>query len=155
MSKGKYHTISAWVAVFLWMGLIFYLSHQPASASSQLSGGIVDFFINSIERLLPLINVDGSFFHFIVRKSAHLMAYFILGMLVLHALRSIIMTSWKRLLIAFLLCVLYATSDEIHQLFIPGRSGEVRDVVIDSIGAAGGISLYMLIGKIMKCRLTR
>jgi VanZ family protein len=37
---------------------------------------------------------------------------------------------------------------EVHQLFIIGRSGEIRDVLIDSAGASVGIGLYMLIIRI-------
>lgn len=152
MLKTKIHNVIAWVAVVLWMGLIFYLSHQPASESSQISGGIVTFFINIIEKIVPFWNINWSGFHFVVRKSAHLMAYFILGMLLVHALRNLKTTNWKRLLIVMLGCVLYAISDETHQLFIPGRSGEIRDVLIDSIGSAGGIGLYTLFGKLVKRR---
>ncbi|WP_245575523.1 VanZ family protein [Alkalicoccus chagannorensis] len=48
---------------------------------------------------------------------------------------------------ALIICVVYAASDEYHQTFIPGRSGEVSDVVIDGIGAFVGISFYLLIRK--------
>lgn len=53
---------------------------------------------------------------------------------------------------ALLICVLYAISDEVHQKFIPGRSGEVRDVIIDTAGASVGISVYLLFGMIVKKR---
>lgn len=54
----------------------------------------------------------------------------------------------KQLLISFILTVIYASSDEIHQLSVPGRSGMIRDVVIDSLGAlACLIILYMIILK--------
>lgn len=151
MSKRNIHIIE-WSTVVFWMGLIFYLSHQPASTSSQLSSGIMSFFINTIESVLPFLNIDWTGFHFIVRKGAHLTAYFILGILVLHAFRSFKMIFWRRLLIAFIICVMYAISDEVHQLFIPGRSGEVRDVLIDSVGAAGGIGVYGLIKKLIRRR---
>lgn len=150
MSKRKIYKAFAWIAVGLWMGLIFYLSHQPASASSQLSGGMMDFFINTVEGLVPFLKINWTGFHYIVRKSAHLTAYFILGVLVLHALKSSKMASWHNVLIAFFICVIYATSDEVHQLFIPGRSGEITDVLIDSGGAAGGIGVYQLISRIRK-----
>ena len=47
--------------------------------------------------------------------------------------------------IALAVSVVYATTDEIHQLFVPGRSGEVRDVLIDSLGALIGILIISLI----------
>lgn len=41
-----------------------------------------------------------------------------------------------------MICILYAISDEVHQLFVPGRGGQVRDVIIDSAGAIAGILGY-------------
>lgn len=122
--------------VFIWMGVIFYLSHQPASASSALSGGIVEWIL----RLFPF-DLNEEIVHYFVRKSAHFTAYFVLGVLLMHAVRV------KRLIIgigvSLFISVLYAASDEFHQTFIPGRSGEVRDVLIDSVGAFFGIIIYV------------
>ena len=47
-------------------------------------------------------------------------------------------------MIAFLLAVAYAISDEIHQFFVPGRSCQIKDVLIDSCGAAVGIGLVFI-----------
>ena len=58
---------------------------------------------------------------------------------------------------AVTVCCLYAASDELHQLFIPGRSGEVRDVLIDTSGGAVGamiyIGIYMLAQKVKNRRI--
>ena len=53
----------------------------------------------------------------------------------------------KAIIIAFLCTFLYACSDEFHQLFIPGRSGEFRDVMIDSTGGIIGIVFTTFIVK--------
>ena len=54
-------------------------------------------------------------------------------------------------LISIILCIIYATSDEIHQLFVPGRACQLRDILIDSIGSITGVYLYKLINtKILK-----
>ena len=57
--------------------------------------------------------------------------------------------------LSFLVCVLYAISDEVHQLFVPGRGAQVKDVFIDSAGAIVGVGLYLIISRIMKSRSTR
>ena len=49
--------------------------------------------------------------------------------------------------LAIIICILYATSDELHQLFVMGRSCELRDVFIDSLGSVSGIIMYNLIEK--------
>ena len=47
---------------------------------------------------------------------------------------------------AWVVGTLYAASDEIHQLFVPGRSGQLRDVLLDSDGVAAGILLAWAVG---------
>ncbi len=80
----------------------------------------------------------------LVRKSAHLFIYLILGILVASLLKEYNITDKRLIIYSLLFCFLYACSDEIHQLFIPGRSGEIKDILIDTIGSFIGISLYYL-----------
>ena len=49
--------------------------------------------------------------------------------------------------LAIIICILYAISDKLHQLFVIGRSCELRDVFIDSLGSVSGIIIYNLIEK--------
>lgn len=137
--KSKY---IAWILVVGWMGCIFYLSHQPASSSSELSTGIMSFLL-SIIKWLPF-QFDQTIVHFFIRKGAHFFAYLILGMLVCHALN----INRFRFFVALTICIVYAITDEVHQLFIEGRSGEVRDVVIDSFGSIVGIVVYLFVKKL-------
>ena len=146
-----YRSIS-WIAAFSWMAVIFYLSHQPGSASSDLSSGIVATLLNFIDQVAPNLDLDVESFHTFVRKNAHFMAYLLLSLLSLNAWRSSGFGSWKQLFLGFGMCVLFAMTDEIHQLFIAGRSGEARDVLIDSAGASLGLVLYTAIGKLMSLR---
>lgn len=80
----------------------------------------------------------------LMRKSAHFIAYLILGFLVSHAMKNeaSTATAWKRSGTTLLLCVVYAISDEFHQVFVPGRGPLLKDVLIDGSGAALGILLY-------------
>lgn len=81
----------------------------------------------------------------LIRKSAHFIAYLILGFLVSHAMKNeaSTATAWKRRGASLLFCVVYAISDEFHQLFVPGRGPMLKDVLIDGSGAAIGILLYV------------
>ncbi|WP_084244494.1 VanZ family protein [Planomicrobium okeanokoites] len=140
----------AWALAIGWMSLIFILSHQPASVSSGLSSSITEFLLGVITEVLPGSDARVEEFHTLVRKNAHFIAYLILGVLLVNALGS-----WGRLTLkvfsaAFTIAVLYAASDEFHQLFIDGRSGEVWDVLIDSAGAAAGIIGCWTIGLIIR-----
>jgi|SRR5699024_940462 len=145
----KQSKLISWIPVILWMALIFYLSHQPASSSNELSSGVMDVFLNAITTVTS-IDIDLGIFHHLIRKSAHFFAYFILGFLVINALKRHMPIKWKGVFLSLVICILYASSDEVHQLFILGRSGEVRDVFIDSTGSATGITVYILLGKIFR-----
>lgn len=140
----------AWMAVIAWMALIFFLSHQPADISSTMSSGIAEKIKAVIETTAPAAGIDADFLHTFVRKNAHFFAYLILGTLIFYAMRQSGVHVLRGALMAFGLAVLYAVSDETHQLFIAGRSGEVRDVFIDSAGAAAGIGIYFLIAKMRR-----
>lgn len=142
-----YRSIS-WIAAFCWMAVIFYLSHQPGSASSDLSSGIVATLLNFIDQVAPSLEFDVESFHTFVRKNAHFIAYLLLSLLSLNAWRSSGLRGLKQLVLGFGMCVLFAVTDEIHQLFIEGRSGEARDVLIDSAGAALGAVIYLALDKL-------
>ncbi|SCZ78107.1 VanZ family protein [Acidaminobacter hydrogenoformans] len=146
----------AWALVILWMAVIFSLSAQPASASNDLSRGITALIIDLIQKILPMVNLTLNDFNHYVRKNAHFIAYFLLGFLVINALmvgetveklknfkERGSAAYRRRWLLAGLICVSYAISDEVHQLFVPGRGGQVKDVLIDSGGAATGILVYV------------
>lgn len=136
-----------------WMGLIFYLSHQNANDSSGMSGGLIKRFVSFF---LPNIGADKladivSSLQFIVRKTAHFSLYAILGILSFsHFATYSQMTLVLKNVLSILVPVLYAISDEYHQTYIAGRSGELRDVLIDSLGAVTGILLVLIVSRIIK-----
>ncbi len=130
----------------IWMGVIFYMSNQPASISSMHSGNTINVIsklplIGNVMNYLTSINIG----EFRVRKSAHIFSYCFLSILLFMSVYEDNIK--KSTIIAFLGTFLYACSDEFHQLFIPGRSGEFRDVIIDSTGGIIGILFTILIIK--------
>jgi len=127
------------VLVVLWMGLIFYMSHTPATESNGMSMGITEGIVDVVEKVVPGVDIElGEFNHF-VRKSAHFFSYLVLGVLVTNGLKRSEIKGYFGL--AVVICVLYAVIDEIHQIYVPGRSGQITDVVLDSAGALVGIGL--------------
>ena len=137
------------------MWLIFSFSAQESGESSAVSKG-VSYFISSIivsgfnklseaekeAKILSLVPI--------VRKTAHFLVFCSLGFCSFASVRSFYMESAKKfkngLHTAFILlfCLLYAASDEFHQLFVSGRSGEIRDVLIDFGGAVFGVAAALL-----------
>ena len=141
--------ISVWLFFCGWVLLIIWFSAQPAIESKGMSGMVVQVLVDMLTTLLPgtlsakeqhllLQNLHG-----LVRKVAHGFNYFVLGCLAYQAFSSHSRSRKKAWLVAaaMFFCVAFAVLDELHQVYVPGRSGELRDVVIDSGGALTGILL--------------
>lgn len=145
------------VLLVIWMAFIFSMSSQNSEVSSNTSGGIIKIILSAVPKFTEQPeevqeNVVENL-QFITRKSAHFIGYMILGILSILTFLQFEKIN-KKPQFAFLLCVVYAISDEIHQLFVPGRSGQLRDVMIDSSGSLVGIALVLLCMKILQKRKT-
>ena len=130
------------IILILWMCLIFFFSSQNADESTKTSG-IFDNIINIVfkdDSVKPTVK-------YVVRKIAHFTEYCILAILVLNVIKDYTSITYKTLIIAFILCALYAASDEWHQTFVDGRAGQLFDVFIDSCGVLTGLILYKYVIK--------
>ncbi len=136
--------IVLWALVIGCMALIFSFSAQPAGDSMDLSDGL----LHSILRFLH-INLSEeiiTFMRVFIRKVAHFAIYMLLGFLVYLLFKAGYELATKKSAGATVtMCALYAVTDEVHQLFVPGRSGMVKDVLIDSAGAVCGLAIASLI----------
>lgn len=122
--------------VIAWMAVIFAFSSQGHDTSSEQSGSIVTAIRQATSVTVP---------EFIVRKSAHIFIYSVLGVLVAIFVSTHHWRPRKTILISWLIVILYASSDEFHQHFVPGRSAEVRDVIIDSTAALISITITTIL----------
>lgn len=138
---------------------IFQFSNQNATISGNTSGRVVDWLIE----LLPFTNtleenekerVKEEMMQPIIRKLAHFSIYALLGFFIMGLASTYRGTFYQKILSSTLLACLYAISDEIHQLFIVGRSGQFTDVCIDTLGALTGSILFMLMIKLYR-RITK
>ncbi len=123
------------------MAVIFRFSMESGTESSGLSSLISDRI--------------GMSEHF-VRKAAHMTEYGILSGTLIAALRkSCGISAVKSALTAVAVSAIYASTDEIHQLFVADRNGSFRDVLIDTSGALIIAVLYLLISKIFIKKLKK
>lgn len=150
MLKSKYIKIILWILVVLWMSVIFMFSAQQSDKSSDTSGQ----FIKSIACVVKPdicqedISEQEQFIESVqnvVRKCAHFTEYFILGSLLIIAINQYKLKNKYKMLLALIISAIYAMTDEFHQLFVMGRSGNIRDVCIDISGALIGILILSLI----------
>ena len=136
----------------LWMALIFSFSNQKDVDSSKVSDSFIDRTVVKIYKIFnenitkEKENEIIEKYTYPIRKLAHYTLYFILGILSFLVVKDYSINK-KLIIYSLLICFLYACSDEFHQLFIPGRSGEFRDVMIDSTGGIIGIVFTTFIVK--------
>ena len=137
--------ILKWILVLLCMLQIFLFSADPADTSDEKSNRVIVWIaermvghtLNEEERQEKIDE-----YVVLVRKGAHFCIYLLLGFLMLSLIKEYKELDWKMMFLAFVLTFFYACSDEIHQLFVPGRSGNILDVGIDSLGAYFGVLFY-------------
>lgn len=143
--------IVLWALVICCMALIFHFSSQPADDSMDLSDGLLDKILAFFNINLPKATVG--FLRVFIRKVAHFSVYALLGLLVYLLFKEGYLTKTK---VAFsgaaVISALYAVSDELHQLFVDGRSGSAKDVALDSAGALCGIIIAWGICSILSRR---
>ena len=125
------------------MVFIFIQSALPADLSKEESGVIVKV-------ISGLFHTDMERTSFAVRKCAHFTEYLCLGISLLWTVRDLAMLPGRVpfVLSPWIIGTVYAVTDELHQAFIPGRSCEPRDVIIDSVGVAAGVLMAVLFDKI-------
>ena len=125
----------------LWVVVIFTFSLQPADASNQISSGLVR---KIVELFIPNISEKGwEILHFLIRKAGHFTEFFVLGIFSMLTIFQTKTCFKKTLGLSF--CAMIATMDETIQLFVDGRSGQISDVVLDSVGALVGIAVIVII----------
>ena len=134
---------------------IFLFSNEPGKESSKTSSRVV----NSICETVPSIkkmpenkkNVLKGQMVPVVRKYAHYSIYLMLGIVTINYMLTYRGRSfYQKGLTSFLFCVFYSITDEIHQIFVVGRDGQITDVFIDSLGALTGILLIIFIAKLFE-----
>jgi len=131
-----------WLPTALWMLLIFGASGDTLSA--ERSSRIIAPILRWLWPQMPAAEVAQIVF--LVRKGAHFTEYAVLAILLWHALWKPRWGdqrpwSWPVAGFALLLTGLYALSDEIHQSFVPMRTGSGWDVLVDTAGALTGLLL--------------
>ena len=121
-----------WFFVILWMVFIFWMSTDIFSSTN--TSKLIEPFLHWLFPWLSQIEIRH--LHAIIRKAAHVMEYFILGLLLFRAYRSDSPLTWhpKWALWVIITVILYALSDEFHQSFVPSRTASMVDVYIDAIG---------------------
>jgi len=147
------NTFYFWAAAaFACMLVIFLFSAQPAEQSSEISESLIRVIVgtgwgwfapagqSAPEALLGVSEV-------ILRKSAHLFVFFVLGFCTASAVKQLTGDRRRVFWVSFFWCSLYGAVDEVHQYFVPGRACMWQDWLIDTAGAFLGVGLVVALAR--------
>lgn len=162
------------ILIIIWMITIFLFSNQDGMESENTSDIITNRLVNETiendieieenvdntnnENINNSVNVAKYNYEFemykgevrlVVRKSAHFIIYLVGGFLLFNFFRTYNMSLKKQILFSIICIIIYASSDEFHQLFVNGRTARVEDVLLDTLGAIVGILLNLICLKIV------
>ena len=162
------------ILIIIWMITIFLFSNQDGMESENTSDIITNRLVNeTIENNIEIeenvdntnneninnsVNVAKYNYEFemykgevrlVVRKSAHFIIYLVGGILLFNFFRTYNISLRNQIIYAILGIILYASSDEFHQLYVNGRTARVEDVLLDTLGAIVGILLNLICLKIV------
>lgn len=140
-----------WLPVVVWMLIIFSASGDQMSFehSSRIIGPLISW-------LFPHMPAEAAHNLVVfVRKCGHLTEYAVLTLLWWRALRKARKGDsrpwrWAEAGLALLFVLLYASTDELHQYFVPSRQASVMDVLIDTTGGAAGLLVLWSLGRCLK-----
>ena len=139
----------AWIPALVWLGLI--VIESTASLSSENTGKILYPLLHFLFGIDPIRFLT---WHVVIRKMGHVVGYAVLSLLLFRAWRATISVpghprwsiAWAW--VALAMTTLVASLDEWHQSFLPSRTGNVRDVLLDTAAGLGAqIVLFFWMGR--------
>lgn len=148
--------------VVIWMIVIFGFSAMNGKESNIKSKEVIHKIVTQVIIITNKLNITHIDTHeehlkeivnnlnFILRKCMHASVYFILSMIIFHLVRTNNLSVFRAFLIASLFSFVYACTDEYHQTFIDGRTGQFSDVLIDTAGVLVGGALCSILESIKK-----
>jgi len=126
--RQKIRIYISWIVVVLYVAMIFYFSSQDGTKSHRVSADLLQYlklFVvmlpEGVQKYLSKCLSDGyGNLEFILRKAAHFTEYFILSFIFYRAVVVSGIRMKKSMIVTLIFCFLYAVSDEVHQVFVPG-----------------------------------
>lgn len=143
-------TILTFIAIFIFSN---QNGEKSGSTSRTFTRKIVEILqidknLNEVEKEELIENAQ-----YIIRKIAHFTIYTIAGFNMYGFINTYKIRNKNKIIIVIFAGVLYAISDEVHQMFSGGRTPAIKDVCIDTVGAIFGICVFMAINRMIKACL--
>ena len=137
----------------LTFGMIFNFSNQDSEKSGSTSQKVTEAITKDVKSIQKLNKNEKAKvidkIEDVIRKIAHFSIYSLVGILLMALLSTYNISENNKIFYTIIIGMIYAMSDEFHQSFIPGRSGQVSDVFLDTLGVSVGCLFILLIIKIV------
>lgn len=134
------------ISLALFSGVFWFSSKDAPTSSKQSDDFIVTLRLMTEEEMIQEPE-KASTFRFGIRKMAHFSIYLWLGIFIFLTLKEFTDALGFAFLMGWVITLILAGVDEYHQSFVPGRSMEIRDILIDGAGAFLGIVILYLLFK--------
>lgn len=150
----KLKRIISIILVLVWMSIIFSFSGQKGTKSGNTSKAVSRTIVNITgignkygetkkEEIVDIIEP-------IIRKIAHYTLYTIGGIIIINCIYQFYKEERKLIFVSSSIGILYAITDELHQLVVSGRSAKIADVIIDTLGILTGVTIFLLINQLIE-----
>lgn len=134
--------------------IIFGFSNQDGEESGGVSKKVTETVTKNVKSIQALEKEQKENvlqrIESIIRKIAHFSIYTVVGLLLMGIMSTYKLKENHRIGISFVIGMIYASSDEIHQAFVPARTAKITDVMIDSMGVLLGILCVLLAIKLVQ-----
>jgi len=164
MSKINKKIIISWILVALWASFIFIMSSMDTNESNDKSKKVISEVVEKSYETTNDLNITNKQpskwkrkkivgeLNQPLRKVAHATEYLILTILLIIAITQSGISGKRAFLYALLVCFIYACTDEYHQTFVKGRTGQFTDSLIDTAGGVIGCLLVIAISWLIKLK---
>lgn len=159
MNKIKINILRCVLVLFLFctFGMIFNFSNQDSEKSGSTSQKVTEAITKDVKSIQKLNKNEKAKvidkIEDVIRKIAHFSLYALVGFLLMALFSTYNINEKNKIISTVIIGTIYAISDEFHQSFISGRSGQVSDVFLDALGVTvGGLFILLIIKTVKKFR---
>jgi VanZ family protein len=146
----KRKTIIMGILCITWLVIIFYNGTRQGEVSQRISKEVVkviSMFMDVLPTNIESNSIKFNTVNFYVRKNAHFFQYLILSILICAVVKQLKLYKSSKIFLVLFLLLLFPVVDEFIQIYIPGRTSNVFDIIIDFSGGVLGILIYKITSK--------
>ena len=153
MNKSLVKKIIYGLLIVLWLGLIFYFSHQTAEKSENVTAGLASEIVETVETGKAASPAEEAHWDKVgeiftpLRKCAQVFEFFVLGLLIINFVKEFKLSSKEIITSSLIASLFFGVADEFHQSFVVGRAGTLIDVGIDFLSSLVAVVIFMFVMK--------